>query len=532
MAENDYWEKLLHLDNNTSNIISENFYLSDTKNITAREELLLSINYINSHKGQNFACNFPARYLYLKKNYKVKKYSLKNCEELNNFYLDYDKKKLSLAFASEYTNNPSSVFGHTMLILHNDYNDLEVGDVIHFFAHTNEEDRFFKYIVNGITGKYESYYGTDKFFKKLYRYNTLQQRYIYVYTLDFSEEEIKKFLYHLYELRKAKYEYYFGTINCAKKIFDLLSLIKKPNQKKYNLFFLPIDVIKSFEEYIIDEYTYLPLLYKIQNLTENFENSDKILFDSILQGKEYEMENLPNQFKLALINKATFDFRFFRKVSKNYNKIMSLKYEDTTFIDKTINPINKIYPKNLTIGLENGDLIFNYNTVGKYINDLSSDFTIQDTEVRALNVGFSTSNNLKIRNFDFVSINSFPTINFYYKPNSYLLYSGFNRNNKKKQLRFVNEIGYGKTYFNFNIFKSTILFSSGNEDNKLFIKPRIIFSKQFNKIKCGIDYYKKYSDSAKDFVSYEYYIGKKTDHNYFLVKYSDNKFSINTRFSF
>ena len=84
-AEDNYWEKLLHLKNNKTHIISENFYISELNDLTAEKELLLSINYINSTKGKNFVCNFPARYLYIRKNYPVKNYSLEDCNNLNKF---------------------------------------------------------------------------------------------------------------------------------------------------------------------------------------------------------------------------------------------------------------------------------------------------------------------------------------------------------------------------------------------------------------------------------------------------------------
>ena len=51
-AEDNYWEKLLHLKNNKTHIISENFYISELNDLTAEKELLLSINYINSTKGK------------------------------------------------------------------------------------------------------------------------------------------------------------------------------------------------------------------------------------------------------------------------------------------------------------------------------------------------------------------------------------------------------------------------------------------------------------------------------------------------
>ena len=106
------------------------------------------------------------------------------------------------------------------------------------------------------------------------------------------------------------------------------------------------------------------------------------------------------------------------------------------------------------------------------------------------------------------------------------------RNNYNKQLWFNNEIGKGKTFYKFNIFKSTFLLSAGNEDNKIYLKPKIILSMQHKNTKYGIDYYKKYSKGTKDYISYEYYFGLLIEDKYLLTKFSDNELSMNLRFSF
>ena len=186
------WQKLIHNQNNENQIVSKEFYLSSNKNATQKEEFEATKKLFKSSNGLEAACAFPARYEFIKSNFSdIPIYNLQSCKELNRYLDSFPKDKLSIVFTSEYTNNPSSAFGHIMLLFSKDNTPLEVGDVVHFAAKTSTNDGFLKYSYKGMTGQYNGYFIREPFFKKIYEYNTLEQRYMYIYTLDLTKDEIK-----------------------------------------------------------------------------------------------------------------------------------------------------------------------------------------------------------------------------------------------------------------------------------------------------------------------------------------------------
>ncbi len=60
------WNKLLHNYDGENQIVSNEFYLTNNINSTPNEELQETITLLNGQHGKDVACNFPARYTYLK----------------------------------------------------------------------------------------------------------------------------------------------------------------------------------------------------------------------------------------------------------------------------------------------------------------------------------------------------------------------------------------------------------------------------------------------------------------------------------
>jgi len=256
LYSDEKWNKLLHHYNGENQIVSNEFYLTNNINSTSKEELKKTVKLLNSKFGEKIACNFPARYNYLKSNnYNIQNFDLSKCNKLNDFIENFNKDKVSIVFTSEYTNSPSSAFGHTMLLFSDDNKSLNIGDAVHFVAKTNNKDGFFKYANKGLNGSYNGYFLREPFFKKIYEYNTLEQRYMYIYTLDFSKKQILQLLYHLFELRKATFKYYFLDGNCASQTTDLLNTVTD-NYRQDSIYYLPINAVYNYEKNIIDFYRF------------------------------------------------------------------------------------------------------------------------------------------------------------------------------------------------------------------------------------------------------------------------------------
>lgn len=496
------WNNLLHIKNNENLVISKEFYLSNNVNNTAEKELEVTVKYLNSELGSKVACAFPARYLYLKNSgFDIPTFKLENCKDLTTFMKSYSKDKLSLVFSSEYTNNPSSSFGHIMLLLHDKNNPLETGDVVHFAAKTPSEDGFIRYSYSGLTGKYNGYFIREPFFKKIYEYNTLEQRYMYINTLDFSKQQIKYLLYHLFELRKATFKYYFLDANCASQTTDLLNIVESSKNNYNKHFYLPLDTLLDYQHKIIETSKYIPLLNKIDLLLNEMTEKEKTIFFDVIRKNKNVDKTYPYIIIEALQSYTQFNFKKFNKANRNYENIMTQTYLPKQLEDKNVHPLKKSKPSRLDISYlydNESNVSLSYRPLFISLDDIQIE-TLNKSEVSVLNwTLLLNKNNMKLNRFDVINITSLSEDLKFYKPLSWSFYFGLNRNNKNEDLMLNSEFALGKTYEITKYLSTSYLTYIGFDDEEIYIKPKIFADLNLRrdyKLGSSIEYkYKKQDD--------------------------------------
>lgn len=537
------WEKILHHYHNENQIVSDEFYLSSNKIPTPEDELNTIKKLLVSSNGLEIACTFPRRYEFLKSNFSdIPNFDLTSCKELNQYMNSFPKDKLSIVFTSEYTNNPSSAFGHIMLLFSEDNAPLEVGDVIHFAAKTSKEDNFFKYSYKGFSGSYNGYFIREPFFEKIYEYNTLEQRYMYIYTLDFSKEEIQSILYHLFELRKATFKYYFLDGNCASQTTDLLNILESNKKTKKSLYYLPIQTVSDFENKIIQKKRFIPLINKLNLLIKNMSTSEKKIFNEIIESQKSINSNTPDIIKEAMVIYTTFNFRRFHNINKNYENVMNQTYNKQNIVDITPDPLLKPKPSNIGMGyLSNG----NSNYINIHYRPLFIDlFDIQNNDLQESQTNTFTfdllikEDHTKLSRFDLINIKSLPLQTTYYKPISWSLYSGFNRENNKENLKYTNEIGIGRTLPVNYFTRISFLLNAGTDNLNYYVKPNLLLNLYTSEnTKIGLSSsYKKYD--GEYFYQNELYTSYKYEDYLFTLKYdndnseNNNKYLISMKYNF
>lgn len=536
------WQKLLHNQNNENQIVSKEFYLSLNKNPTPKEELQATIDLLKSNQGFEVACAFPARYEFIKSNFNdIPIYNLQSCKELSKYLNSFPKDKLSIVFTSEYTNNPSSAFGHIMLLFSKDNTPFEIGDTVHFAAKTSTDDNFFKYSYKGMTGKYNGYIIREPFFKKIYEYNTLEQRYMYIYTLDFSKEEIKTILYHLFELRKATFKYYFLDGNCASQTTDLLSIIDTKNSKK-NLYYLPLQTVSDLKHRIKSKDKFIPLLNKLNLLMQNMTTEEKKLFNELIETQNEVNKNTPDIVKEAMSIYTTFNFRKFHNVHKNYENVMSQTFQKQNIKDITPDPLLKTKPSNIGLGYyANKDkdyALIQYRPLFIDLFDIQNN-DLQESQTNTFTFDLLVNNdNIKPTRFDVINIKSLPLQTNFYHPISWNIHSGFDRENKKENLSYNNEVGIGRTLSINSFSRISFLADVGADNLDYYIKPNALlefFATTNSKI--GLDsLYKQYQGDY--FYQNDIYTSYKYKDYLFTLKYTNdnsenkNKYFLIAKYNF
>jgi hypothetical protein len=365
---------------------------------------------------------------------------------------------------------------------------------------------------------------------------------MYIYTLDFSKEEIRSILYHLFELRKATFKYYFLDGNCASQTTDLLNVLNTNNNVNKGIYYLPIQTVTDLENRIVEKKRFIPLINKLNLLLKNMTLSEKKLFNKIIESQEPINDNAPDVVKEAMVIYTTFNFRRFHNIHKNYENVMNQTYNKKEIVDKTPDPLLKSKPSNLGMGYFSNkkDTYLNINYRPLFI-DL---FDIQNNDLQESQIDTFTfdlllkENHIKLNKFDLINIKSLPLQTSYYKPLSWALYSGFNRDNNKEDLNYTNEFGLGRTLELNDFLRASFLLNTGIDNLNYFIKPNLLlnFYTSVN-TKVGISSsYKRYD--GEYFYQNELYTSYKYRSYLFSFKYSNDnskntdKYFISAKYNF
>lgn len=499
-----YWQKLLHFGADRSRVVSREFFLSLTGNTDYIAELNKTIELLNSKAGQEIACNFPARYQWLVKiRQNIPQYKLEDCTGLSEFKSNFQKQTISLVFASEYLDNPVSSFGHTMLLFHDRDKPLLSADTIHFAAQVDTQDGFIKYTWKGLTGGYPGHFFLDPFFKKQYQYNIAEQRYIHLYTLNFSDQQIETLIYHLYELRKASFNYYFINENCTYQIGNLLDIASDDISFSDSGFVLPIEVIKKHKNNYKAYRVLHPTATIVRYLLDDMSQTEKDQFEGIIEGKQLPDNTLTDKIKYALVSYYEYDFRKNRVANPNYNKVMQLSYTPPELDIESPQPLEKQGISRVSAGYlksrENESMLFAYRPFLLDIFDIQPKDQ-QAFELLSFNPVIQINNNTtSLHQLDIISIKSLPARSRYFKPVSWHFYTGLNRNNPAENLNYETEFGLGLTNkLSFLSLNYGVNLGIDMTDGDYYYKPNAtLLARLGDKLKLGLNASEKYYQENK-----------------------------------
>jgi hypothetical protein len=522
------WKNILHLDLKNFGKYNPYFYLSypDVNSKNELKEDLKQIRLLN----KSFICSFPYRYIFLKKYFKLPDFNLKKCKNLQNFLNSFrDEKKIGIVFSSEYSSSPQSSFGHVMLIFINNKSFLN-SDVVHFAAKTKKEG-FFKYSYDGLVGNFDAFYIREKLFKKVYLYNVLQQRTMFIYYLNFSENEINKLLLHLYELQKYKAKYYFISYNCSSATLDLLRIID--SKVKYKNLILPIDSVRLVKKHILKIDKLIPLNKQIILLVDKMSPKEKSIFKKKIMGMYHgDLKKLSNIIKETLNKYYEYSFRKYHYVFGDYNEVKKLHYKEVKInTNKVLNPLNKVQPSEIKILISKQYTEFDYRlfNIDKY--DYQNNLTDEKT-YRVFDINVIYDKKFIFNKLDFYKTESLAKIYYpYVVPLSWRVYMGLNRENKFNSLLFNYELGAGQSYQSkilFNYFVS-LGFNLGKYSN-IYLKPEINIIFYYKNMKFYGNFYKKLgSNYYKNNIGITY---KTNNYDAVLVQYQKDKFDDKIKLGF
>jgi len=221
-------KKLYHFNNpsGSSEFLDPSFYVHANGNKNFELELQALVEGLEKPSSENsVACLFPARKKRIEQ-FLNKKFPNPPCPELDYWRANLKSTHISLLFSGAYSQNPASLFGHTLFRISNREDPKRTSALLSYavgFLASTGEDGALSRIRKGLTGQYPGYYNLEPFYIKLGLYNNSESRDIWEVDLNFSQTEVDFFIDHLWEISRYSKPYYFIKRNCS---FHLLRVVE------------------------------------------------------------------------------------------------------------------------------------------------------------------------------------------------------------------------------------------------------------------------------------------------------------------
>lgn len=227
-------------------IDSETFYLAPEGRTSPQAELEATVALFEQGQDTGKICFFPARYRLLKQQGLVKA-AFPHCPEYEQFVADLQPAGVTLLFTDAYMNNPSSLFGHTLIRVDTARKGTQLlAHGMNYGAFTGENPGPL-YALLGLTGGYYGGFTVKPYYDIINTYNNIENRDIWEFNLDFSAEEREMFVAHLWEVGHTQTRYYFFSQNCSYMLMEMLDAVR-PELKLADDFpaqAIPLDTVKQ-----------------------------------------------------------------------------------------------------------------------------------------------------------------------------------------------------------------------------------------------------------------------------------------------
>ncbi|WP_228156394.1 Lnb N-terminal periplasmic domain-containing protein [Arcobacter caeni] len=519
LYENPYWSKLLHYTNGKSEIDSDNFFISKDGKTDLKKELFETINSLENAQN-NVLCRFPLRVKWLKENIPSLEKDIVTypCTELDEYISSVDAKYVTMVFPTAHINSPASMYGHTFLRVSSNEDTPLISNAINFAAKTDDTNGFI-FAYKGLFGEYEGRYSILPYYEKIKEYNNLEQRDIWEYDLDLTQEQIDRLVLHAFELKDSYSDYFFFKENCSYNILWLLEVARNDLDLVSYFTFktVPLDSIKILKSYnlIKDSKFRYSNMGKMKNILEKKIEDKEYL-------KTFVNENEPLNDSLSTDDKISYlDFKIlylqYQRANNEYdkkeylNKYLQLLKQRSSYSKASSYDIKT--PFNPLDSHDSAKVSFFYDSTDSFELGLKPVYTdiydISDGYLEGayidffdLNIKKTKDENIKLDKFTLLKIKSLAQQDMIFKPFSWGIDLGYEHfKDQSDYLKIKPEAGL--TFGNEKNFIYTMVGSNlyyKNSEQLYSLGTSIGFiTNQFKDIKLGIKYsYDKYNKSLEN----------------------------------
>ncbi len=469
-----------------STIDSENFFLSPNGKRNPDAELQATVDLFNGEDTEK-QCLFPGRYVYLKKQGLVNK-AFPNCPDYEQFKADLRPAGLTLLYTDAYMNNPSSLFGHTLLRI-----DIPPGRTqlvshgVNYGAFVDPNENGILFAVWGLTGGYLGGFTVKPYYDIINTYNNIENRDIWEFRLNLTPDELDFFVAHLWEIGQTQTRYFFFTENCSYMLMETLDAVK-PEWRLAADFpaqAIPLDTLKAVAKQpgLIKDVTYRPSRQKrIQNQYNQMNGKERKAYLALIRDNKWLFDGLTNQEQANVLQSAyefyqyaymagDLELKDYRKRSFETLRKRTVLSEKDSFeaLADVPSPLSAHDSSRLTVsqGFRQGDS-FQQIAIRPAYHSLTdkNDGFLKGAEINFLNTTFryyDQKEKLVLHQLDLIEITSISPWNALFQPISYNVKTNVRRelNHKSDKEGYVYHFN-GGTGFSYEIHPTTYVFAFVN----------------------------------------------------------------------
>ncbi len=245
------WLNLLHYHNGRSVINPDStFFLSEEGYKNPKAEYIATVTAILDKKNKAF-CEYPARTNFIISSMKLNpsEFDFLQCTEYQEYLKKVPMDTISIIFASENNQSPSSMLGHTFLKISGyDNNSVTRQHSFSYFAALDNANSL-NFYIDVMTVGLDGAYILSPYQIKAGEYLFEEKRSLWEFELKLSAEEKERLKQHLWELKGKNIRYKFITHNCNTALMSILKVADEDFiMKTKKPFTTPVEYIQDLQQ--------------------------------------------------------------------------------------------------------------------------------------------------------------------------------------------------------------------------------------------------------------------------------------------
>jgi len=152
-------------------------------------------------------------------------------------------------------------------------------------------------------------------------YSNMENRDIWEYRLDYTADEIRQLIRHVWELLLIDSDYYFFSENCAYRLLALLDVLREDSNftvdGHFPLYAIPVDTVRALDQAgLIRQRSYRPsLASRLRNAMQKLDGASRRLVIGLADGRQQldAIRNLSPADQVAVLDATTRLLQFRRQ---------------------------------------------------------------------------------------------------------------------------------------------------------------------------------------------------------------------------